>query len=258
MGREVYMTGFWEDEEVKALFCLVEKYRAENKTIKDAFLQHGKLYARKPNSVRNYYYHEIDNLLKDGQRAQKLSIDLSLHKKANIVYFSKEEEKNLMQEIKDMTQKGMSVRKACLTLAGGDVDKLLRYQNKYRNFIAHEKNEKSENVITFQKPCKGLSDSEVQSLFMGLVRLVKKNAVLEGEEHFKIKLNQANDKLRKALFQLQAQAREIDALKDKYLQLKKENAKLVESLIVSRCDKAEKLREKFTGHQFKKDEVLGE
>ncbi|MBQ8792944.1 MAG: hypothetical protein IJZ62_05030 [Clostridia bacterium] len=254
------MIGIWEEEEVKALFSEVEKCKGENKPIKEAFLLHAQHFARKPNSVRNYYYHEIDNLSKDEERRKNLGIDLSLHEKGNIVYFSKEEEENLMKEIDAMRERGMSVRKACLSLAGGDVDKLLRYQNKYRNHLAKSKpSEKvSDNVIAFKKPSKGLSDSEVQSLFMGLVRLVKKNATLEGEERYKEKLSQANAQLRKAITQLQSQAREIEQIKERYIQLKKENSSLARSLVLSRCDKASKLREKLKQRLENNQELMGE
>lgn len=59
------MIGLWEEEEVKTLFQLVEDCKKNNISIKEAFLKHSQLYARKPNSVRNYYYHEVDNLNKD-------------------------------------------------------------------------------------------------------------------------------------------------------------------------------------------------
>lgn len=254
------MIGIWEENEVKQLFCAVEKCRQENKPIKEAFSQHAKLFARKPNSVRNYYYHEIDNLWRDKARADKLNINLTLHQKANIIYFSHEEEQKLMENIKAMTEKGLSVRKACLTLAGGDVDLLLRYQNKYRNYLAKNKVKlkPADNIIAFKKPSKGLSDGEVQSLFMGLVRLVKKNAVIEGEEKFKEKLNHANAQLRKALATLQSQAREIDKIKERYLKLKEENASLAQSLVVSRCDKASKLREKLAKSFRNNAELIGE
>ena len=234
------MTGLWEENEVKDLFNAVEKCKKSNRPIKEAFIFHAEKYARKANSVRNYYYHEIDILQKDKMRQDLLNIDLNKHNKTNIVYFSKEEEALLMEKIDEMTAKGLSVRKACLNLAEGDVNLLLRYQNKYRNYLIKKKGERKEsgNIIAFKKPPKSLSDSEVQSLFMGLVRLVKKNATIEGEERFKEKLDEANNKLRKALADLQAQAFEIDRLKEKYSQLKRENNSLALRLVTLRCDKA--------------------
>ena len=251
-GREEkYMLGFWDDEEVKALFNEVEKVKKENKPLKEAFSVHAKAFARKPNSVRNYYYHEIEGLEKDRERLLRLGIDLCKHNKASIVYFSHEEEKELMEKIEMMTQKGVSVRKACFILAEGDALKLLRYQNKYRNFISKKKQKEPqllpEKVIAFQKPqTKGLSDSEVQSLFMGLVRLVKRNAVIEGEERAKQKLNVANERLKKTLLTIQVQAQEIEKMKERYNQLKQQNNELARNLLRSRCDRAGQLREKLS------------
>ena len=127
------MIGVWEDEEVKSLFALVEETKFNKKPLKHAFEKHGILFARKPNSVRNYYYSEVDCLKEDEKRRERLGIDLNKHTKNDIVYFSKEEENLLMEQIENKTREGMSVRKACLAMANGDIDLLLRYQNKYRD-----------------------------------------------------------------------------------------------------------------------------
>ena len=240
------MNGVWEDEEVKNLFATVENAKANNSSLKIAFEKHGVLYARKANSVRNYYYSEVDKLKKDHQRCERLGIDLNKHIKNDIVYFSKEEELSLMEQIESMTKNGLSIRKACLEIAKGDVDLLLRYQNKYRNYISKKKNKTvSENIIEFKKPQKSLSDNEVQSLFMGLVRLVKKNAVLEGEEKYKQQLASANLKLRRALVDIQTQALQIEKLKEKYKNLKHENSALIDKIMANHMDKNKQLKIKF-------------
>ena len=56
------MKGVWSDGEVKDLFKQVQEFKLAGKPTKDAFLQHAKTYGRKANSVRNYYYHELDSL----------------------------------------------------------------------------------------------------------------------------------------------------------------------------------------------------
>ena len=189
--------GIWKNQEVKELFLEVENVKANNKPLKDAFINHAKKYNRKPNSVRNYYYHEIDNLSKDSKRLEKLKIDLSKHEKSSIIYFSKEEENDLMKKIDDMVSGGMSVRKACYTLSKGDVGQMLRYQNKYRNFLsktnsANENNLDGEKIIKFTKKRTTLTDNEIQSLFMGLVRLVKRNAIEEISDKVKVDFENAN------------------------------------------------------------------
>lgn len=254
------MKGIWNNKEVLDLFNEVERCKEKNKTLREAFIAHGQKYNRKPNSVRNYYYREVDELEKDKKRLKELGINIERHKKSEIVYFSREDEKCLMNEISRLVGEGVSVRKACYILSKGDIDLMLRFQNKYRNFISKEKVETKpekmqvekdidfpkNNVVTFKKKKTTLSESEVQSLFMGLVRLVKKNAIVEGEEKFKSELSTANTLLRKALTQINSQEREIEKLKEQYSKLKNENIKLNDILLKNQCDKAKILKNKFS------------
>lgn len=249
--------GIWKNQEVKELFLEVENVKANNKPLKDAFINHAKKYNRKPNSVRNYYYHEIDNLSKDSKRLEKLKIDLSKHEKSSIIYFSKEEENDLMKKIDDMVSGGMSVRKACYTLSKGDVGQMLRYQNKYRNFLsktnsANENNLDGEKIIKFTKKRTTLTDNEIQSLFMGLVRLVKRNAIEEISDKVKVDFENANQELRKAIIELHNKEKEYKDLKNEFLKIKEENARLISNMIKLKCDKATKLREKLEKQKLNK------
>lgn len=249
--------GIWKNQEVKDLFLEVENVKANNKPLKDAFINHAKKYNRKPNSVRNYYYHEIDNLSKDSKRLEKLKIDLSKHEKSSIIYFSKEEENDLMKKIDDMVSGGMSVRKACYTLSKGDVGQMLRYQNKYRNFLSktnssNANNLDSEKIIKFTKKRTTLTDNEIQSLFMGLVRLVKRNAIEEISDKVKVDFENANQELRKAIIELHNKEKEYKDLKNEFLKIKEENAKLISNMIKLKCDKATKLREKLEKQKLNK------
>ena len=49
--------GIWSNQEVKELFNQVEQTKKSGRPLKDAFIAHAERYTRKPNSVRNYYYH---------------------------------------------------------------------------------------------------------------------------------------------------------------------------------------------------------
>lgn len=229
--------GIWGNEEVKDLFETVEKVKEKNQSLRVAFSLHAQKYERKPNSVRNYYYHEIDNLKKDRKRLGEIGIDLSKHEKFEIKYFSHDEENMLMDKIDKEVQNGVSVRKACFNLSGGNAELMLRYQNKYRNFVAKEKPKEENNIIKFTKKRTTLTDGELQALFLGLVRLVKKNAVEEVGE-------KANIELRKAIVSLENKEREFDKLKTEFLKIKEENARLIDSLNTSRSEKAEKLKQK--------------
>ena len=93
------MKGVWNNSEVISLFKVIEEKKEEGLSLRQAFEEHAKKYNRKPNSVRNYYYQEIDKLGKDGARAKKLKIDLNKHIKNRSESFSKEEEQALVGEI---------------------------------------------------------------------------------------------------------------------------------------------------------------
>ena len=69
----------WNDVEVKALFDGVENCKKQNLSLVRAFEEHAKKFSRKPNSVRNYYYHEVDNLAADKVRSARLRIDITKH-----------------------------------------------------------------------------------------------------------------------------------------------------------------------------------
>ncbi len=237
--------GLWGNEEVKDLFSFVEKAKASNVSLKFAFIEHAKKYSRQPNSVRNYYYHEVDNLWKDEKRKKDLGISLDKHKKSSIRYFSQEQEAELMDRIEKLVADGCSVRKACFTLANGEVGEMLRYQNKYRNYVAKKKASSQNNIIKFtSKRKESLSESDLNSLFLGLVRLVKRSAVEEVNERFKEEKESANALLRKAIVDLGKKDKEIKDLKESFAALKKENAILLQTVTKNACDKADKLSQK--------------
>lgn len=232
---------FWQDDEVKDLFNVVEDVKDSNKPLKDAFIFHAQKYSRKPNSVRNYYYYQLMQLKNDALKTQRLGIDLSRHEKVEVEYFSKQDQDKLVLQINNLIKKGMSIRKACLVLSGGDLNLMLRYQNKYRNICAKEKSKNlPDNIIKFSKKKNILTDSDINSLFIGLVRLVKRNAI---EEYTAKNFNQlsSNAKLRKMLVDLNKKDREIEKLKEEFARIKKENALLVEKMMKLKIEKAEKL-----------------
>ena len=249
--------GLWKNEEVVDLFKEVELIKNKNKSLKYAFIEHGKKYNRQPNSVRNYYYHEIDNLKEDKKRLKELKIDLSKHEKNEIQYFSEEEENLLMRKIDEMAQKGVSVRKACLELSNGNVELMLRFQNKYRNFIAKRKVKAKEenNIIKFKKK-NIFTDSEMNALFMGIVKLVKKNAFEEAKENYEKDLNMANIELRKSIMLTAQKEKELLSLKEELAKIKEENMKLIDDIIKLRSEKAEKLKNKLQTENLKQRKLL--
>ena len=124
---------------------------------------------------------------------------------------------------------------------------MLRYQNKYRNFLAKRKQQfKKDNIVKFVNKKASLTDSELQSLFMGIVRLVKKTTTQEVLSENQSACDKANAQLRKTLVSLNEKQSEIEKLKSDFLRLKEENVKLMNDIVKLRSDKASKLREKFS------------
>ena len=163
---------------------LLEKTKQGNVRM-HAFEEVAKQTRRKTNSVRNYYY---KNLAKE---------------KAVFASFSAVEVTQMLREIVLGTSRGESVRSICLRLANGDKAKMLRFQNKYRavlkatperivqvkemlegqgyfvklpyqtNFL----DKLPSNVVTMPKrEDKRLADADINNLFAGLLRLIKKQA----------------------------------------------------------------------------------
>ena len=92
----------WKDAEVKCLFDFVQEYNKSNKPLSQAFKDYAQKSGRKPNSVRNYYYLELSNLLENTSRAKKLDISLAWHSKKQAKFFSEEETDQAMKKIDEL------------------------------------------------------------------------------------------------------------------------------------------------------------
>ena len=249
----------WKDSEVKNLFRYVEKSKIKNESLMDAFKRFAKNNNRKPNSVRNYYYEEISNLKNNEERQKTLNIDLSKHQVAAASKFTLEETKTIVKTILKEKCLGKSTRCACLELANNDIQKMIRYQNKFRSVLKNNKQlydqcleelkreglvskaEKS-NVIYLKKQKKSLSEEEVNSLFLGLIRLVKKSAIEEASNEGEIankelrkalsKLSETETKLKNCQIQINDKNKEIEGVKDENHFLKAKIAELMSEKIV--------------------------
>ena len=277
------MKNTWTEIEIKNLFSLVEKYKKENKPIIDAFYKHATKNNRQPLSVRNFYYSKVDEIMHSQKLQKQLEINIKLHEKNNFAKFDDRQTQKLLEHIKNRTNQGQSVRKACMELANGDAKELLRFQNKYRELVKKQNNNKlefsqknvkntqkntknaekteffnkkmnfkenlnnssnqnhNENVISFPVEQKlipqHLSEAEIQSLFVGLAKLVKKSALAEMEE----KINQEREKLsvvvRKSTVEIGQKAEKID-------ELLSENKKLSKQIVMLK-QKLEEMRSSF-------------
>jgi len=136
----------------------------------------------RPNSVRNFYYKVT---CKDDKKAFKA--------------FTRSETDNLLKAVLLGLSRGESVRSICTTLANGDKNKMLRFQNKYRAILAKDparldavKTALDKQGYLVKDPVaktlpvaqiikmphvndEKLSDTDIANLFMGFVRLVRKN-----------------------------------------------------------------------------------
>ena len=250
----------WKDEEVKKLFDFIENGRKNNVPLIKLFSQYAQFTGRKPNSVRNYYYIELEALQENESRTKKLGIDLSIHKKNDQKEFSDDETRELVMKILQMTSKGISVRKACLTLANGDITQMVRFQNKFRTVVVKQKelfeeclsklqtkgtqyvvSKRPDNVIAFRNTKTSLTDSDINSLFLGLVKLVKKQAIEQATKNQEIEITRANSMLRKTLVSLRQKEDEIKSLQKNFKLLSKENEKLSEEIKLLRGKNAELL-----------------
>ena len=132
---------------------------------------------RKANSVRNYYYKNLG--------AEKKSFTA----------FSQVEINQMLREVVLGTSRGESVRSICMRLAGDDKMKMLRFQNKYRAILRSRpqhieeikntlesqgylvKSPLASNIVTLPvRKDKNITDADINNLFMGLMRLIKKQS----------------------------------------------------------------------------------
>lgn len=236
----------WEDDEVKNLFKEVEVCKDGSISLSCAFANHAKKYGRKTNSVRNYYYKDVENLKKDKKRCQRLGIEIEKHEKSHFTAFDKNEEDRLLVEIENLTKQGQSVRGACKKLSGGDLTQMTRLQNKYQNL---KKAKVPNNIISFKKE-RLLTESDINSLFMGLVKLIRKSAVDEFMEKTKLEKESSSYLLKRAFLDLNKKDKQITELRTEFESLKNENRKLLQKIDEFEVGKNKKLKEKLEKRHF--------
>ncbi len=125
----------YTEEEAKKLVQYVCDGKKEGKTLSGLFASYAKKTGRAKGSVRNYYYALLRSTGDERVRAMLQGTELKAEK---IIPFSELETDKILKEILIQKSKGISVRKAVLTLAKGDDRLMLRYQNKYRNVVTKQ------------------------------------------------------------------------------------------------------------------------
>lgn len=125
----------YTEEEAKKLVEYVAFGKRNGKTLSGLFAEYAKKTGRAKGSVRNYYYALLRSTGDNRVREILKNTDLRAEK---IIPFSEEETDEILKEILTRKSKGVSVRRAVLSLSGGDDKLMLRYQNKYRNVVTKQ------------------------------------------------------------------------------------------------------------------------
>lgn len=215
MKKENFILG-WNIEEIKSLILAVKGNT--NKNLLKVFEEYAKNTNRNTFSVRNFYYRLIEetNVNKDVSNILEKNGLLKLLKTN---HFSESETEKLLYAL--LKDEGISVRRACRKLAKNDEKLSIRMQNKYRNALKTQpelvskiledlrsKNIKTRNVSLNnilelpKQTTNTISQQEIQALFMGLVRLVKKSAQEEFECQLVDEVKSVNNQLQNSLIDL--------------------------------------------------------
>ena len=234
--KEVKILG-WGLAEIKKLMDMIEN--KGNASLLEVFDRHSRIFNRNSYSVRNFYY-KLLKLYETDSKIAKIFNENGIKNSAISSHFNENDTEALMKIL--LRNDGLSVRGACSRLAKGDKKLMIRYQNKYRNTLKHnpqlverilsELRAGNTKVRNFKNnisimPIKEekITEKEIQSLFWGLVRLVKRNAEEEIESTLKREAEFANTALQNSLIDLRRKEVLINELREqnKSLKMKLEN-----------------------------------
>lgn len=234
--KEIKIQG-WGIAEIKKLMDMIAN--KGDASLLEVFDRHSRIFNRNSYSVRNFYYKLLKLYETDGKVARLLD-ENGIKNSTTSFHFNENDTEQLMKIL--LRNEGLSVRGACRKLARGDKKLMIRYQNKYRNTLKHNpqlvekiltelraenvrvRNFKS-NISIMPVKEEKITEKEIQSLFWGLVRLVKRNAEEEIESTLKREAEFANTALQNSLIDLRRKEVLINELREqnKALKMKLEN-----------------------------------
>ena len=101
----------WDDEEIKTLFKFVEIKKQEGMPLIKIFAEYATKTLRHANSVRNYYYKELGNMLNNTKIADDFGINLKNHTITQSQPFSQNEELQVVNQINELKEQGYLIPK---------------------------------------------------------------------------------------------------------------------------------------------------
>jgi len=240
----------WDTKQVVELFKTVNKYKGGE--ITKAFGEFAKMHKRKPMSVRNFYYQILDKVNTNCAMQIYFESKGVIIPKGDNRRFDKLQERELLFQVLNYSDK-KSVRSKCMSLAKGNKAQFIRLQNKYRNLLVSnkqmvldvceelkakgfsvrtlEKGDLPQNVLAMPiSKAKPLREEEIQALFWGLVRLVKKNAEEEISQNLAREAEFANTTLQKTLIDVRRKDLLISELREQNQNIRNELSKTKERL----------------------------
>lgn len=113
----------WSEFENNLLWETADEAQQQGLPLKAVFERIAQQTGRRPNSIRNYYYAQVQKREGAAERTQRF------------VPFTQQEVDWLMEQVLVARAQGQSVRSCLQKLADGDHSRMLRYQNKYRSVI---------------------------------------------------------------------------------------------------------------------------
>lgn len=132
------MENNWTIQQTKNLFGYVKKAADSGNGLKWAFEKASAESGRSVNSVRNYYYSQLKMFELVPGLAKDLKIETIKSRRDGFELFSEDEITNLIRTILLEKAKGRSVR-AIIASVAKDSKEALRFQNKYRSMVAHNR-----------------------------------------------------------------------------------------------------------------------
>lgn len=167
------------------------------KSLSQGFKDYAKVSGKAAGSVRNLYYALAKFSRENAEFTEKYLGGRAIAVDKGETF--SEEENTVISRINEFKSRGVSVRHATICLAGGDVKKALRYQNKYRSVLkqgaSRIKEIKPEKLVSSERFLTARLKAEINRLSERLAagykrenaRLLKQVAALKAENEGLIK-----------------------------------------------------------------------